>query len=458
MTFEPLYTATELRDAEERHPGFPATAGELMERAGAAVAFETRRAFPEAHRVAVVCGRGANGGDGRIAARFLREAGVEAVETDEPEGFDVVVDALLGTGFHGEMRAETATVIDRINRCGAPVVSIDLPSGVDGSTGETRGAAVRADLVVTFHGQKLGLAVAPGRFHANRIVIADLGLPQLPTRARRVTEEILAAVPLRGPGDTKRTAGHVVVVGGSPGMTGAAVLAARAALRADAGYVTVCVPSDSLATVEALALEAVVVPFDAADAFETVVAAARGAGAVALGPGLGRSEEHTGLVRRLLATLDLPIVVDADALGALEPGMRAAPTVITPHAGEAARMLGLDTATVSAGRLASAEALAATFGAVALLKGADTIVQAPGSGPLICDYGPPSLATAGTGDVLTGIVAAFLAKGLEPVHAAAAAAVAHGLAAASLPHRAGVIASDVVEALPSVLDRARALT
>ena len=443
--FAPLYTAAEMRAAEAGHP-----VEVLMERAGAAVATEVVRAFPAVRRVAVVCGGGANGVDGRIAARVLREAGFEAIETDAPEGFDVVVDALLGTGFHGNVRPATAVLIERINACGAPVVAVDLPSGIDASTGEVRGPAVRADLTVTFHGPKVGLAVAPGRFGVGVVVVADLGLEPAPTRARRVTEGLLAGVPLRGAADTKRTAGHVVVVGGSPGLTGAAVLAARAAFRADAGYVTLCVPAASLAAAEVLAVEPVKIGFHGA---EEALAAAVDAGAVALGPGLGRSEKAIGLARTLLEQLDVPVVVDADALLALVPGARRVPTVITPHAGEAARLLGWTVDKVQARRLEAAATLAERFGAVVVLKGADTIIQAPGAGPLIADYGPPSLATAGTGDVLTGIIAAFLAKGMEPAHAAAAGAVAHGLAAASLPHRAGVIASDVAEALPGVLDR-----
>ncbi len=195
---EPLYTAAEMRAAEERYPGFPATAAELMDRAGAAVAVEVMRAYPEARRIAVVCGNGSNGGDGRIAAAVLRKAGLLVDETEEPEGYDLVVDALFGTGFSGVPRSEAAVLIDRINAVGAPVVSVDVPSGVDASTGEVLGAAVEAELTVTFHGTKLGLVVAPGRFLAGKVVVADIGLTQAPTRARRVTAAILDTVPARG--------------------------------------------------------------------------------------------------------------------------------------------------------------------------------------------------------------------------------------------------------------------
>lgn len=449
--FEPLITAEEMREAESRFPGFPGTAGELMERAGTSVALEAMTAFPGSRRFAVVCGKGSNGGDGRIAARVLREHGREAVETDEPEGYDVVIDALLGTGARGAPRRPTARLIRRINACGAPVIAVDLPSGVDASTGAVPGEAIAASLTVTFHARKLGLAVAPGRFHAGHVVVADIGLEPAPTTARRPTEAILRLVPRKGPRDSKFTAGSVLVVGGAPGTTGAAVLAARAALRADAGYVTLAVPRASLQAAECLALEPVKRGFDWDDGMGLISAEAERAGAIAIGPGLGRSEEARALVRAVLEGIALPVVVDADALFELEPIARDAPTILTPHAGELARLLGTATEDVQEGRLAAARQAAEAFGAVVVLKGPDTIVQAPGTAPVVADTGPPSLASAGTGDVLTGVIAAFLAKGLAAGDAAAAGAVAHGLAAQRSGRVAGMIASDVIEALPYVL-------
>ncbi len=449
---EPLYTAAEMRAAEERYPGYPDTVPELMERAGAAVAREAMLAFPAARRFACVCGGGSNGGDGRVAARILRESGHEAGETTEVEGYDVVVDALFGTGFTGEPRPEAAAVIERINAAGASVVSVDLPSGVDASTGEVAGTVVDADLTVTFHAPKLGLAVAPGRFHAGQVVVADIGLVEAPTEHRRATVAVLDRVPRRAAGDTKYTAGAVLVVGGQPGMTGAACLSALAAFRADAGYVTLAVPAVCVPVAESLVLEAVKVGWTDEEAVETIVAAAERAGSIALGPGLGREPGRRALVRELLARIDLPAVVDADALFELEPFERSAPTVLTPHAGELARLLGTDSEWVGAHRLEAARTGAERFGAVLVLKGSDTIVVAPGSGAIVCDLGPPALATAGTGDVLTGITAAFLAKGLEPRIAAAAAAVAHGRAAELAPHRVGLVASDLLDLLPRALE------
>jgi len=447
---EPLYTAAEMREAEERYPGYPDTAAELMERAGAAVAREAMRAFPRARRFGVVCGDGSNGGDGRIAARVLREAGRDAVETTEPEGFDVVVDALFGTGFHGAPRPEAATLIERMNASGAPVLAVDLPSGVDASTGEVAGAAVNAALTVTFHGRKVGAVIAPGRFHAGRVVVCEIGLGDLGTLARRATDSILRSVPRRAAHDSKYSAGAVLVVGGSPGMTAAAVLTAMAALRADAGYVTLAVPCESLPAAEVLALEPVKRGFEWDD-IHVLRADALRSNALALGPGLGRSPQAHALVRTLLAELDLPAVVDADALFGLEPFEREAPTVLTPHSGELARLLGVEASWIDAHRLEAASRGADRYGCTVLLKGADTIVKPPGSPPIVCDLGPPSLATAGSGDVLTGVIAAFLAKGLDAPTAAAAAAVAHGIAAASVLHQAGLIASDVVAALPAAL-------
>ena len=433
---EPLYTAEEMRAAEAGHD-----VDALMQRAGAAVAEELMRRFPDARRVAVHAGGGANGGDGRIAAEILRGQGREVVD----ERPDVVIDALLGTGLKGEPREETARVIEQINGGGVPVLAVDIPSGVNASTGEVAGAAVQADVTVTMHGPKVGLAVAPGRFHAGEVAVADIGLEEAGTEHRLVTPTILAQVPRRSARDNKYTAGHVLVVGGSRGMTGAASLAARAALRADAGYVTIAAPAESLPVLETLVLEAVKRPLDEA------LAVAAKAKVLAVGPGLGRDEEAKALVRRLLAEVEAPAVVDADALFELEPGEWPAPRVLTPHEGELGRLLGRDSKEIAAHRLASVQEAAERFGCVVVLKGEDSLVAAPGRGVLVSALGLPSLSTAGTGDVLTGVTAAFLAKGMEPQLAAAAACAAQQLASHEAPQRYGLVASDVIEALPRAL-------
>ncbi len=433
---EPLYTAEEMRDAEAGHD-----AGELMERAGRAVAEETLRRFPDARSFGAVCGSGANGGDARIALEALRAAGRHAAEGDSG---DVLIDGLFGTGFRGEARREAAALIEGINGADVPVVAVDLPSGVDADTGEVAGAAVRAVVTVALHGPKVGNVVAPGRFHGGDLVVCDIGLDPRETHHRLVSREILRLVPRKQAGDTKYRAGSVLVVGGAPGLTGAACLAVEAAFRADAGYVTVAAPAESLPVLEARLLEAVKRPLD--EVFDAVPKA----GALAIGPGLGREADRRALVRRLLEETDLPAVVDADALFGLESFRRAAPTVLTPHAGELAGLLGVETAWVDAHRLEAACRAADELGCVCLLKGADTLVASPGGGVLVCGLGPPSLATAGTGDVLTGTIAAFLAKGMAPQLAAAAGATACA-EAAQLGPESGLVASDVVRALPRVL-------
>jgi ADP-dependent NAD(P)H-hydrate dehydratase / NAD(P)H-hydrate epimerase len=450
---EPLYTAAEMKQAEAGHD-----VDELMARAGRAVAEEAIRRFPDAPRFVAVCGRGANGGDGRIAVEVLTAAGRSAriAEDGSLEGADVVIDALFGTGFRGEPREEAARLIEAINASPAAVVSVDLPSGVDASSGEVAGACVDAELTVTFHGPKVGLAIAPGRFHAGDVVVADIGLEPAETEHRLVTRSILGLVPRKRADENKYSAGTVLLVGGSPGLTGAPCLAAEAAFRADAGYVAVAVPESTLPVFEQRLLEAVKLPCPEDDgrisprAIDPIVEFAGKAGAVALGPGLGRGSGPKELVRRLLAELDRPAVVDADALFELEPVERAAPTVLTPHEGELARLLGKESSWVAGHRLEAARSGAERFGAVCLLKGADTIVAEPGRGVLVSDLGTPALATAGSGDVLTGVVAAFLAKGLEPRLAAAAAAAAQGVASTLVP-QAGAVAGDVLRRLPTAL-------
>jgi hydroxyethylthiazole kinase-like uncharacterized protein yjeF len=446
---EPLYTAAEMRAAEERYPG---TVEELMERAGAAVARVALDLYADKNRWTVVAGGGANGGDGRIAARELERAGKDVRIVDAKAGEselgrpDAIVDALFGTGFAGEPRPEAAALIERMNESGVPVISVDLPSGVDASTGEIAGAVVDADATVTFHGRKVGVVVAPGRFHAGVVHLADIGLEHIDTESRFATVGILRSVPRRREGDNKYTAGHVLVVGGSPGLTGAPSLSAMAALRADAGYVTLAAPESTLPVFEQRLVEVVKRPL-----FDDLTELAAKASSLAIGPGLGRSDDARALVRRALAEVSIPAVVDADALYELEPDDWPAPRVLTPHEGELARLLGRESKEIAAHRIASVREAAERFRCVVLLKGADTLVAAPGRGLIVVALGLPSLATAGTGDVLTGIVGAFLAKGMEPQLAAAAAAAAQQRASVEAPQRAGLIASDLIEALPRAL-------
>jgi ADP-dependent NAD(P)H-hydrate dehydratase / NAD(P)H-hydrate epimerase len=456
MRLQPLLTAEETRLAEEQHQG---SLDELMERAGTAVAEFVLRNFPG--RVTVVCGRGNNGGDGRICARVLQEAGRETTIVDGVGDLgqpDVIVDALLGIGLREEPREDAARMIELVNASGRPVVAVDVPSGVDASTGEVAGIAVNAVATVTFGAAKVGLAVSPGRLHAGSVTVAPLGLRPREHEHALVPASALLDVPRKSTGSTKYSAGSVLIVGGSRGLTGAPMLSALAAFRADAGYVAVAAPESTLPVLESVLLEVVKrpLPEDTAGrllprAADSILEAAEKASAVAIGPGLGRSDGTVELVRILLERLQLPVVLDADALWELEPFARAAPTVLTPHTGELARLLGTESHEVDAHRLQSVRRAASRFGAVVLLKGPDTLVASPREGVLVAAYGTPALATAGSGDVLTGVIAAFLAKGMEAKLAAATGAVAHGIAAELVEPQRGVVATDLLPELRRAL-------
>jgi hydroxyethylthiazole kinase-like uncharacterized protein yjeF len=452
----PLLTAEETRRSEEAYEG---SLDELMEQAGRAVAELVLEHFPG--RVAVVCGTGNNGGDGRVCARVLREAkrDVTVIEQFGELGeAEVIVDALLGIGLHDAPREDMARMIDRINSAGAPVVAVDVPSGVNASTGEVPGSVVEATATVTFGSPKVGLVVAPGRFKSGRVHLAPIGLAPAGHEHSLVTAQVLQEVPRKGRDSTKYRAGAVLVVGGSPGLTGATMLAALAAFRADAGYVMVGIPESTLPVFEAGLLEVVKQPLPedssgrllprAADA---IVDAAERADAVAIGPGLGRTDGTRDLVRVLLERLTQPVVLDADALFGLDPFQRSAPTVLTPHAGELARLLGASSGQIDAHRLAAVREAATRFGSTVLLKGPDTLVATPREGVLVAAYGEPSLATAGTGDVLTGVIAAFLAKGMRTPLAAAAGAVAHGVASRLVEPHVGLVASDLLPGIQRAL-------
>jgi ADP-dependent NAD(P)H-hydrate dehydratase / NAD(P)H-hydrate epimerase len=494
---EPLPDAAQMRavDAwaiEERK--IPSL--DLMERAGAELADVVAQRAPEG-RVVVVCGKGNNGGDGLVAARVLRTGGreVDVLLTGDPgelsgdpaenlrrlpaaapaafapgalEGAAVVVDALLGTGFSGAAREPVAGAIEAINAAGAEVVAADVPSGVDASTGAVEGAAVRADATATFHAAKLGLWVAPGKGHAGQVRVIDIGIPEgAPAQAQAglILPAVREEVPRRHAGSTKFSEGAVLVTGGSAGLTGAPSLASEAAARAGAGYVTACIPGSLRLVFEVRLLEAMTRALPDEDgalapgAVDAVLAAAERADALVLGPGLGRAEGSLELARAVAARAPLPLLLDADGLNAHagrlgELAAREAPTVLTPHAGELARLLGTDSADVGRARLRHARDAAAAAGAVVVLKGDDTIVAEPGGRVGISAGGSAGLATAGTGDVLSGVTGAMLAKGLDPFTAACAAVWLHGRAgalAAAERGADGMIARDVIEALPHAL-------
>jgi NAD(P)H-hydrate epimerase len=498
---------------------------DLMERAGAGVVRAVERLAPDG-AVTVVCGKGNNGGDGLVAARLLRACGrrvtvvcvtppgelsgdaranlerlpgdppvrlsgaswaQDAAGTREPEsplgahvlGSDaVIVDAVLGTGFRGE-RSRTgqheavAEAIGAINAAGVPVVSVDVPSGVDASTGVVSGAAVRATLTVTFHAAKPGLWIRPGKAHAGEVQTIDIGIPRdAPGGASigLIAPSVLAELPRRQAPSTKFSSGHVLVAGGSRGLAGAPRMAAEASMRAGAGYVTACVPAslqDVLAGAGTPEMMTRGLPDD--DGALTVEGAARvleasvHGGALALGPGLGRRAGAIAFARALAGEAEVAMVLDADGLNAhagrlSDLARRRAPTVLTPHAGELGRLLELDSAEVERERLRHVRVAAEQAAAVVVLKGDDTLIAEPTGTVAVSPGASPALATAGTGDVLTGMIAALLAQGVDAFTAAAAGVWLHAEAGREAARRLGVaegvIASDVIAALPAARARA----
>lgn len=492
---EPLPDADRVRATDAWAIGELGIPGpELMERAGAALTSVVERVAPQG-TIAVVCGKGNNGGDGYVVARLLREQGRDVrVLTTAPvaelsgdaahhaallpgaapvpfagpglDGVTLVVDAILGTGVSGEPRGAVRYAIDAICESGVPVVACDVPSGVDASTGEAAGVAITAVATATFHAAKPGLWIQPGKRHTGVLAVCDIGIPAggpaEPADVGLLTDRVLEGLPSRGAASTKFTSGHVLVVGGSRGLTGAPCLAALGAMRGGAGYVTACVPG-SLEEIVALALMEVMTvalpdhggALVADGAMIVAERAARRGGAIVLGPGLGSAAGTRTFARSLATVADVPLVLDADGLNAHtgrvgDLASRTAPTVLTPHAGELARLLDTTSAAVSAARLEHAHTAAEQAHAVVVLKGDDTLIVDPEGRVAVSQGGAPGLATAGTGDVLAGLVGALLSQGVEPFRAAAAAVQLHARAGriAALEHGVdGVVAGDVAAAL-----------
>ncbi len=449
---------------------------DLIEAAGAALAEAVADLTPQGP-VRVVCGKGNNGGDGLVAARHLRGLGfeVEALELELGgiddldawlEGAGAVVDAIFGTGFKGEPREPAASAIEAINRCGAPVIACDIASGVDASSGEIAAAAVEADLTVSFHAAKVGHRIAPGKWHTGELRVAPIGIPDgAPSGpvAGAIDPGVLDLLPSRGPQSTKFSSGQVAIAGGSRGLTGAVRMSSLAAIRAGAGYATVAVPADLEAIFEGSQPEVMSVGCPGGDGclapagLKAIRRAFERAAAGVLGPGMGRDPGSVELAREAVVTIEAPLVIDADGLNAFAGEIallseRRAPTVLTPHTGELGRLLGRSSEEIAAKRLAAAREAASAAGAIVVLKGDDTIVT-DGDRVAVNALAAPALATAGTGDVLSGITAAMLARGLEPFAAACAAVFAHARAGRDAAHRVGlvesVIATDVIDSIPA---------
>jgi len=508
----PVFTADEMRRVDQRairELGIPGAT--LMENAGCGAAERIQAALPglglrrRGVRVAIVCGKGGNGGDGFVVARWLKRAGHRVqvflvARPDELRGdaalkhremerrairtrvvqddavlpaaladAELVVDALLGTGSRGAPAPAMARAIEQINASGRPVVALDLPSGLPADGDAPAGPVVRAVLTTTFAGVKRGLIVGGGPEAAGRVEVVDIGVPQAEV-ARGIDTFVLEAAdvarhfPRRPRESHKGSYGHLLVVAGSVGKSGAAALAARAAMRAGAGLVTVATASGAQPAVAALLLEAMSesLPETAAGSIalkarERLHDLLQARDAIALGPGLGLDDDTQAVARALVFDAARPCVVDADALTALTghlDRLRGAPAArcLTPHPGEMARMLGASIADVQRDRIKTVRQFATARGVHVVLKGATSVIGTPGGVVLLNPTGNPGMASGGTGDVLTGIVGAFLARGLEPGDALAAAVYLHGLAgdiAAARQGQESLIAGDVVESLPA---------
>jgi NAD(P)H-hydrate epimerase len=479
----------------------------LMERAGLAVARTIRELYSE-RKVIVLSGTGNNGGDGVVAARELWNSGrkvrvlvtggKEALSPDMkaqcgiagnmgiPVEFSarlsdrdlhgaLLVDAVFGTGLSKPVSGAIAGTFRLINESPAPVLSVDIPSGVSADTGEVLGEAVTADTTVTFGAPKRGHLLHPGAARTGRLLVEDIGFPGELFRDIKCTllekAQVAQLVPPRPRYSHKGHYGHVLLVAGSRGKTGAALMAARACLRAGAGLLTLGVPGSLAGAFQGRVTEEMTLPLPdtsgggfSSKALDEILGFLDERGDVlALGPGLGRDSDTARLVRGLVASSAAPMLIDADGLNALagHPDIfrkARAPVVLTPHAGEFSRLTGLGRHEIEADRIETALAFANKAGVYLILKGAPTVIAEPGGEAFVNSTGNPGLAKAGTGDILTGMVAAFIAQGMSPLEAALLGVYMHGLAgdlAASVKTEYSVLASDVAEAVPLAFMRLR---
>ncbi|MCP5059526.1 MAG: NAD(P)H-hydrate dehydratase [bacterium] len=503
----PLLTAEEMRALDRHTIETLGIAGELlMECAGQLVAREAEALLSPGGRVWILCGAGNNGGDGWVAGRHLHARGVpvqilpalppaelqgdaaanaaRAERVGVPTGTrlraragDVIVDALFGTGLRRPVEGELARWIRKLveRPAGVRVLSVDLPSGLDADTGQVLGVAVEADATLTLGLPKLGLALEPGRRHAGQIRVGRIGIldaapgihPQAELWTRRAVGELLPGRPVHG---HKGTFGHVLVVAGSEGMTGAAALAAHGASRSGAGLVTIACPASTNPILEVKCTEAMTSPVAetaehalALSAQKAILELAASRDAVVLGPGVGRGGETLDLIRRLAEQLAVPLILDADGLLAFRGQLdvlkaRQPVTIVTPHPGEAAALLDQTTAEVLADRPKAARALARASGAVVVLKGAGTVTAEPTGQLAVNPTGGPVLGTGGTGDVLAGVVGGFIAQGLSAFQAGIAGPAVHGAAGELFASRrgdVGLLAGELVDLLPEVLEAYR---
>lgn len=480
-----LYTVEQVRALDHRAieelgiPGF-----ELMQRAAAAALVCLRQHWPQARRIAVYCGPGNNGGDGFLLAALAREAGIHAEvfalgesrgddalrarrlfeqggsvhaysEALELPPVDVHVDALYGTGLQRALAPEAAALVRRIHRTGAPVLALDVPSGVNADTGDVPGEAVQAQVTVTFIAAKRGLytGLAPG--YTGELQLETLGLPDALWQGAQADAELMQpwTLPPRPRQAHKGDNGHVLAIGGEHGTAGAIRLCSEAALRAGAGLVSVATRAENLIALNSARPELMAHEANGPQALQALLPRAS---VLAVGPGLGQGAWGHGL---WLTALDagLPMVLDADGLNLLarEPREFSTPAVMTPHPGEAARLLGCETKAIAADRFAAVRELARRYRAVAVLKGAGSLVADPDGRVAVCPWGNPGMASGGMGDLLTGIVAALLAQGCDAWQAATLGVSLHARAgdlAARRGGERGLLASDLLEPLRLLLN------
>ena len=479
-----LYSAAQVRalDAHAIEAGTPGYT--LMKRAGEAALRYLRTRWPMAHRVVIVCGGGNNGGDGYVLARFAQAAGLtvtvltavatESLQGDARQAYedfsasdgrirpfsadalregDVVVDGLLGTGLRGSVRPEMQRIIGQLNASGRPVFALDVPSGLDSDTGVPLGETVRADCTVTFVGLKTGLFIGDGPEFAGSVYFDDLEVPVpgasgFEPRLERISDaEIRRALPRRRRSSHKGDFGRVLIVGSGPGMPGATRLAGEACLRAGAGLVTVAVAPENVAAIASGRPELICLPLSGDDGLTDALERAE---IVAVGPGLGRSSWAQRALERVLAT-DKPLVVDADALNLLADGGERTREnwILTPHPGEAARLLGTRSDEIQRDRLGALDRLCERYHGIVVLKGAGTLVGSRSHTPGLCERGNPGMASAGMGDVLTGAIAAILAQCRDPWLATRVGVLVHAMAgdAAARAGERGLLAGDVAREL-----------
>lgn len=505
-------TALQMRNIDRRTiqeakiPGI-----DLMERAGqgtAQVALEVL-GDPQGKKVVHFCGKGNNGGDGFVVARYLTQAGATSqvyllgekveVKGDALEnlsrlrqmGIEVeeltdvgqvsglgeahlVVDALLGTGVSGSVKGLIAQAIHLINGSGLPVLAVDIPSGVNADTGEILGCCVRADRTATMALPKRGFFFSPGREQVGELTVVDIGVPPWAVEQEKLNVETLESretgglIPSRTADAHKGSCGRVLVVAGSVGMTGAAALASMAVLRSGAGMVILGLPESLNDIMEMKLTEVMTRPLPETKAralslasLEAIQEILSWADALAIGPGLSTDPETVQMVRQLLPKLSCPTVIDADGLNAIAKDSQllesvAAPLVLTPHAGELARLRGTKIPLKAQERIDAAIALAQRYGLICVFKGSPTLIADQGGRIFINTTGNAGMATAGAGDVLTGIIAGFLAQGLSPLEAAEVGVYLHGLAgdvARDVRGEWGLVAGDLVEAIPEAIFR-----